>query len=55
MNLQNIIKRILHPGDWMIEKDIHDLEIEIELAERQLPALRRKLNELRTRKQKYQD
>lgn len=55
MNFKNIFKRIVHPQDWMLEKDIHDLEIEIELMERQLPALRRRLDELRRKKAKYQD
>lgn len=55
MKITKIFKRITHPGDWMLEKDIHDLELEIEMMEKQLPAFRRKLNDLRTRKQKYQD
>lgn len=45
----NILKRIFHPKDWLLEKDIHDMEIEIELMEKQLPSLRRKL-ELAKRK-----
>jgi hypothetical protein len=53
MKIENIFKRIVHPQDWLLEKDIHDLTIEIEMMERQLPALRRKLDELRRRKARY--
>lgn len=51
MGFINFFKRIVHPEDWLLEKDIHDLEVEIELYERQLPAFRKKLDELKRRKQ----
>lgn len=54
-NLQKLITRILHPGDWMLEKDIRDMEAEIEMMEKQLPAYKRKLHDMYSRKAKYQD
>ena len=55
MKLLNILKRITHPKDWLLEKDIHDLTGEIEMMEKQLPAFKRKLDELKRRKNRYQD
>ncbi|MCV0393687.1 MAG: hypothetical protein K5790_10435 [Nitrosopumilus sp.] len=55
MKLVKIFKRIIHPQHWLLEKDIYDLTGEIEMMEKQLPALRRKLDELRRIKATYQD
>lgn len=52
MKLVNILKRIVKPQHWLLEKDIQDLKTEIDMVERQLPSLKQKLRELEEIKQK---
>lgn len=50
-----VLKRIVHPQHWLLEKDIKDLETEIEMLERQLPAFKRKLDHLKSVQASYRD
>lgn len=52
-NIFKFFKRLTNPKDWMLEKDIHDLEIELELAKNQIPKMEQRLRELRRRAEDY--